>query len=785
MNDLTQAKKRIKDCQDIQNPYLNLNNCEITDLKELPKLVECDHLKTLILSSNQISDIRVLEKLTGLQSLDLSYNQIKEIPFSIFQLKTEINIDDVYHHRMLWLYGNPIKTPPLDIIKQGKQQALDWFRATRRNLNEIKIILIGEPDAGKTSLLKRVKFDAFNINEVQTDGINIEDIEFGKCAPFKKQTSIHHITGHFWDFGGQETMNATHQLFLTKRSIYVLVLEARKDAGSTKKIRDWVTQIKATGGDSPIIVVANHIDSHPSFGFVNECDLQAEFPQIKCFIKLSCLTGENIELFKEKLAELIPTAEMFNTEIDERWIKVKDKLQEGTKKDYFLNESQFLKICNEVHLNEKQEQNSAITFLHHLGLILHFEDLNLSEYYVLDPYWITYGVYQILTSGYAGTMDGIVDMDKLEFIVNEEEDKKESYKPVNYKKIIYSHFQRRFLIDILHQFKLCFCTADHSHFIIPDLLDTAEPLNITEPIRSSKENVRLVYKYDYLPKFIMPNIMVDTHPIVKKMWRTGCVLENDNGCEALITSYENRISVVVIGAHKKKREFMSIIRFHIDLINKKLSNKPVLLIPLPDVNGFVEYETLLAKEKKGKPYYFFDEDKPTEKQFLISELLEGIQTEDETREFQDEMRKFRDEMRESQKEALEKLDGIGNQLNSYHTYLIENLPNYNEIKDGIQEAIREINAQQMDEISGEIMNTMAMAFDAFDGEMDDKLKKIYNDLKNTDDVQAKLKLSVPFINLLGINFETEFDIKNWAKKMYEKYNLEIFKLMDYSNLQPK
>ena len=52
--------------------------------------------------------------------------------------------------------------------------------------------------------------------------------------------------------------------------------------------------------------------------------------------------------------------------------------------------------------------------------------------------------------------------------------------------------------------------------------------------------------------------------------------------------------------------------------------------------------------------------------------------------------------------------------------------------------------------------------------MDGKLKKIYNDiekLNETDDVQMKLKLSIPFINLLGINLETEFDIKNWAKNM--------------------
>jgi internalin A len=30
-----------------------------------------------------------------------------------------------------------------------------------------------------------------------------------------------------WDFGGQEIMHATHQFFLTRRSLYLLVLSGR------------------------------------------------------------------------------------------------------------------------------------------------------------------------------------------------------------------------------------------------------------------------------------------------------------------------------------------------------------------------------------------------------------------------------------------------------------------------------------------------------------------------------------------------------------------------------
>ena len=737
MNDLTQARKLIKECKDTQNPYLDLGNCGITDLEELPELFECKHLETLILSAkwwdsknwkksnnsgksnkissitkeisrlkgltkliisgNQISDISFLEKLTGLQFLDLQssqisdisflekltelqnlylknnqisdisflknltklqylnlssnqisdirflknltelhtlklrYNPLKEIPKSIFQLKMKIYMEK-QGGKGLCLYGNPIESPPLEIIKQGKQSVLDWFEATKEKLNEIKIILIGEPKAGKTSLLKRLKDNSFNENEPQTDGVNIEDIAFGKCKTFEKQKSLHTITGYFWDFGGQEIMNATHQFFLTKRSIYVLVLDARKDANNAMQIRYWVKRVRATGGDSPIIVVANQIDVNAGFGFVNERELREDFPQIKDFIKISCKKDTNIDLLKNKLEELIPTAELFQTEIDEKWIRLKDKLieklQEKDKPDY-LSEKQFKDICNEVNLTKKDGQKNAINFLHDLGLVLHFDDLNLSEYYVLDPYWITYGAYQILTSKYAGNEKGIVSTNKLNFIVNEEEDKKESYQSANYKKITYSPNESRFLIDILHEFKLCFRVLKGNHFIIPDLLDTSEPLNITNPIRNSDNHIQFVYEYDYLPSSVMPNVMVEMHDILKAMWRTGCVLQN-NDCQALIAKYNNRISIIVNGEHKKKREFMAIIRYTIDLINQKLSNKPVRLIPLLGVkDGFADYERLLTREKNVKPNYIHDEDKPTEKYFSISDLLEGIPSDEE------------------------------------------------------------------------------------------------------------------------------------------------------------
>ena len=103
---------------------------------------------------------------------------------------------------------------------------------------------------------------------------------------------MHGKQGRFWDFGGQEIMSATHSLFLSNLAVYILVLQARDDKANEKQVRDWLRQITSTGGDSPIIIVANKIDQTPSFEFLNTHSIRKDFKQVKAFIKLSCETGQ-------------------------------------------------------------------------------------------------------------------------------------------------------------------------------------------------------------------------------------------------------------------------------------------------------------------------------------------------------------------------------------------------------------------------------------------------------------------------------------------------------------
>ena len=118
------------------------------------------------------------------------------------------------------------------------------------------MILVGQGDVGKSSLVKKLTAGKFKEGEPPTPGIKITDWEC-RLAPKRK------IAVHIWDFGGQEMMHATHRFFLTARSLCLLVLDRR--LGEHDLQADyWLRMIRAYGGRSaPVIVVLNKQQKEP------------------------------------------------------------------------------------------------------------------------------------------------------------------------------------------------------------------------------------------------------------------------------------------------------------------------------------------------------------------------------------------------------------------------------------------------------------------------------------------------------------------------------------------
>jgi internalin A len=85
-------------------------------------------------------------------------------------------------------------------------------------------------------------------------------------------------------------MQTTHQFFLTKRSLYLLVLDNRKNE-QQNRLEYWLKLIETYGGNSPVIIVGNCADEHPPQVKIR---ISKKYPQITKLIATSCKTGAGI-----------------------------------------------------------------------------------------------------------------------------------------------------------------------------------------------------------------------------------------------------------------------------------------------------------------------------------------------------------------------------------------------------------------------------------------------------------------------------------------------------------
>lgn len=650
----------------------------------------------------------------------------------------------------------------------------NWQLEKKASFRTVKLVLVGDSGAGKTSLINRIKGGTLNPNIEPTDKINIAKIPLGPTYSFDNKKNKREIIGHFWDFAEEEAVSFTDQFFFTGRTFYLLILDAREDKDVEGRIRDWVYRIRNTGGYSPIIVACNKIEINPSFSFGNEAKMLEEFPQIKAFLKVSCHEGKNIESLISLLQQYIPHTKIFETEVEKQWHLITAKLSKESSKSQYINETPFKKICKKYLLESENSQRRLVALLHDLGEVIHFQGSrkNLAEYYILDPKWITYGVYQILNSHYARKCEGLVPINMLEYIINKEQ----SYQPKNGIKIEYSTGERAFLLDLLHEFKLCYYVNERKHFIIPNFLKTRVPSFFKNPFLKTPEGLNFIYEYSILPESIVPEIMVECYSLLEDIWKTGCILKLDES-RAVINVDHNQVYITVEGQHKINREFMSIIRYIIDLINKKLDKIPRMLIPLPNLpNEFVSYKRLLNLEKRGKIHYrhYLEEDEDDFIQYEISILLEGISPLNELQEFRKEIQQLKITHDKSYS-GIQKI--IRNQWNHFE-YLTHDFPR--EWSQNLLNEIESLQFEQTKNIQQDMIEALGKAFELHQEDMDEQLKDIY--LKMTEPqslTSLKLKAGLPLLvqMVTGLNVEAEFDLKAWSERMYKKYELKLFKVM--------
>ncbi len=588
---------------------LNLSNNKL--LRISPNIVKLEKLKSLTLFNNNLNipppEITDKENCKG--SVFLYFEKFKEEQFNrhklIWEIKWNLNettktlwVDDFKAKAFKDTFKN-IKDPDsiwLDDIKiedyefqlkdvSSTQKKLDEYFKLIENLDakqksiigedllfkinnskgltkthklfESKLIFVGEERAGKTSLIKSLTNGDFtlNINELSTQGIDITHWD----VPKKEVKADNGFRLNIWDFGGQEIYHSTHQFFLTKRSIYIIVTEARKDVRHDD-FYYWLNIIKHLGGQSPILIVTNKIDQ-PNTGIAVE-RFKDIFPTIVDEYRVSCLDEhkQTIVLLKKAIYNLVNNKKLLphiGTPLPKVYVDIRDEINDlKDQGKLVISNKQYYEICEQYDLDESESDNIS-DFFHDLGVFLHFrEDEELNNTIFLNFEFITKAVYNVLDNTQIIEQHGYFTPTELQKIWIEPEflDKREDLLALMKNK----------------RFDLCFELKD-GRYLAPQLLPHKQPDFSWSHTAQRTLDFEIVYAF--LPKGIISRLIVRLNDYVHNnlYWRYGVVLDYKNTKAFIEEQYfQRKIIVKVVGKASKK--LLDIILTHIKEINSEFTN---------------------------------------------------------------------------------------------------------------------------------------------------------------------------------------------------------------------
>uniref|UniRef100_UPI0039C61B32 COR domain-containing protein n=2 Tax=unclassified Anabaena TaxID=2619674 RepID=UPI0039C61B32 len=520
---------------------LDLDNNQLSSLA--PEIVQLTHLQTLYLDNNQLSSLAPeIVQLTHLQTLYLDNNQLSSLPGEIRQLPNLEKLD---------LRRNPVPIPPeilgpkdSSLLPGDLNEILDfYFRvqdpAETEPIYEVKFLIVGEGGAGKTSLAKKIKDESYQLQSDEKSTEGIEVIRWHFTQPNGEDFRV-----NIWDFGGQEIYHQTHQFFLSKRSLYVLVADTRKE---NTDFYWWLNVVGLLSDNSPVIIIKNEKQDRQCE--VNERQLRGEFTNLKEVLATNLDTNRGLAEIKDAIQLYISNLPHVGTPLPKLWVRVRAALENYSRNYISLDE--YCHLCRVNNLTDRTDMLRLSSYLHDLGVFLHFQDdATLKHYVILKPEWGTTAVYKVLDNDTVKQNLGCFTRDDLENIWQDGE---------------YAQMRDE-LLQLMMRFKLCYeIPSRPGTYIAPQLLSIEQP----DYNWDDTNNLILRYSYDFMPKGILTRFIVETHPWIeqqKLVWKTGVILHKNQTRAEVIENYNQReIKIRVTGSRKK--ELMAVVTHELEKIH--------------------------------------------------------------------------------------------------------------------------------------------------------------------------------------------------------------------------
>jgi len=525
------------------------------DLDEVPSgTFQLTKLKHLDFSGNRLTTIEPSFKaLASLEYLDLSGNHLTSVPEFVGELPALRHLD---------LRGNSIANLPRELYANkplSSRELRAYFRQLHEEgsdyLCEAKLLIVGEGGAGKTTLARKLLDARYALDptEDNTEGIDISEWEFPAHIRAGDRGEPHDslISVHIWDFAGQQITYATHQFFMTARSLYVLLVDNRRENANFDY---WLNVVELLSDGSPMLVVKN--EKQGVLCSINETAARAQFQNVKDIVSADLANEQAVENLTRLIQGHIQLLPHIGSHLPRTWKRVRQALLEKSRHVSHISKDELLTLCDQHGFKRHEDKLQVAQFLHDLGACVYFQnDPPLANFVILRPTWATRAVYRVLRDRAITLANGRFSKSDINKRLWHEPD----LVPV-----------QADLLELMRKFKLCYPLDETGDYLIPQLLPKNQPAYEWKAFG----NLQIFYEYEFMPKGLLARAIVSLYRLIEDqslVWQDGVILNNsekrpkgeltEGGEEAraeiLEDSTKRRISIRVVG--KTERQLLGII----------------------------------------------------------------------------------------------------------------------------------------------------------------------------------------------------------------------------------
>lgn len=501
-----------------------------TDITQVPdEVFNTPNVTDISLAYTNITHIpEKIGELGELKCLYLTGLRLDTFPRSLLEKGLEIkNTGDHNHHGIVCASDVTVEDIPSEIFNQGIQAIKRHYAQLDKErdsgiifkLNEAKVIIVGSGNAGKTSVIKALTNVDYDPKEPATIGLEIK----------KKiiQVNRSNFTLNIWDFGGQSVYQATQTMFMTPKTLYIIILDGRSEDSPDF----WLQYITTLAAHSPILIVINKCDQNEN-AMINSRAYFYQYPMLYPeILRFSSVENkkELLDLLENKIGQIISSEEYkncFQHSWSKAWASIKEMLQ-NLDEDY-IEYSDFCERCKLFGVSDEADQKIIVEACHNLGIAFFY------NHRIMKPEWLVMGANFLLSLPKHYIVDGWIELSDF-----------------------YSYARSRgylngknwrmdvdCIIGLLEDNELVYKERDK--ILIPSLLP--EKYKNDLPL-GYKDWQKFCVRYSFLPPALIQKFMVrNQSQQIKEIWRYGLYWKTSSNVECVMEYYKNDIMLHLKGS---------------------------------------------------------------------------------------------------------------------------------------------------------------------------------------------------------------------------------------------